>query len=269
MVGLDIAAKVDALIRTGPGTKKQSPVWLIIVGRAAVVHDHWPESTETSGPHMLRIGLAMLQGARHEHSQAIRSAATQLGIEIEIIELRKAMDIVDIDALILPGGESTTMRIASQSEQLLPALYEWMSEEEKRPVLGTCAGAILLATPEHGNPLVPIEISRNGFGRQRDSFQADILVEIQSDVETIFSENQRDTSGHLPLPLTKVIASSDFPGVFIRAPRFEDTKGVQDIAWLGDEVVGVRHHNRIALTFHPELTGDHRFHRWLIEEAMA
>jgi len=219
---------------------------------------------------MLRIGLAMLQGARHEHSEAIRGAASQLGIEIELVELRKASDVENLSALILPGGESTTMRIASKSEQLMPALYDWLAEDDNRPVLGTCAGAILLATPEHGSPLIPAEISRNGFGRQRDSFQADIKVALDSDAKPVLLENQRDSTGHLPLPLGNDLPSAEgYPGIFIRAPRFGDTSGVEDIAWLSEEVVGVRFHNRMALTFHPELSGDYRFHRWLIKEALT
>jgi len=162
------------------------------------------------------------------------------------------------------------MRIASKSEQLLPALYDWIAEDENRPVLGTCAGAILLATPEYGNPLVPIEISPNGFGRQRDSFQAEIKVVLDSDAKPVLLENQRDSTGHLPLPLGNGLLSAEgYPGIFIRAPRFGNTSYVEDIAWLKDEVVGVQFHNRMALTFHPELSGDYRFHRWLIEEALS
>ena len=97
---------------------------------------------------MVRIGLAMLQGARHEHIESLHGAAAELGIAIEIVELRRG-DQVDahLDGLILPGGESTAMRKASEGAALLPALFSWMDSNEHRPVLGTCAGAILLASP--------------------------------------------------------------------------------------------------------------------------
>ena len=97
---------------------------------------------------MIKIGVAMLQGARHEHKEALIATAKELAVEIEIIELRRA-DQVDntLDGLILPGGESTAMRKASESELLLPALFDWMQQFPEKPVLGTCAGAILLASP--------------------------------------------------------------------------------------------------------------------------
>lgn len=100
------------------------------------------------GRTMVRVGLAMLQGARHEHIEALHGAALELGVAVEVVELRRG-DQVDgnLDALVLPGGESTAMRKASESEALLPALFSWMDQHPNRPVLGTCAGAILLASP--------------------------------------------------------------------------------------------------------------------------
>ena len=83
----------------------------------------------------------MLQGARHEHCEAIQHAAHEMNTKVEIIQLRKASDIDDsIQGLVLPGGESTTMRIASQSESLLNGIFTWMINFPNRPVLGTCAG---------------------------------------------------------------------------------------------------------------------------------
>ena len=83
----------------------------------------------------------MLQGARHEHMHALTNAASSLDIEIEIRELRKSSDIAGIDAIILPGGESTAMKIASRSEELYSGIWDCL-EEYNIPVLGTCAGAI-------------------------------------------------------------------------------------------------------------------------------
>ena len=189
---------------------------------------------------VLRIGIAMLQGARSEHAQAL----LQVDSKIEIVELRKPSDLLlGIDALILPGGESTSMRLASTSKGLLESLFDWMIENEDKPVLGTCAGAILLCQPEYElQPFVNAIISRNSFGRQSDSFQAKLKVQIFEDLE--------------------------FPGVFIRAPRFIGND-CQAVAWLGDEVVGILDGNRMALTFHPELTDDLLFHRWLISQASS
>lgn len=225
---------------------------------------------------MLRVGLAMLQGARHEHAEALRGAAEELGLEVEVVECRRA-DHVDeqIHALVLPGGESTTMRIASRYESLLSALFGWMDAHPDRPVLGTCAGAILLATPEADRqPYLAAGIARNAWGRQRESFEA--VVKVDLDVpQTEFKRSipaQRDRFSHQPLEVASQGASSlseGFPGVFIRAPRFElDTIQCTPIAHLGEEVVGVLDGKKLGVTFHPELTMDRRFHRWLLHEAV-
>ena len=186
---------------------------------------------------MVVIGIAMLQGARHAHMAAIQKAAAELSMDIEIVELRTIEDLEKhpIDALMLPGGESTVMRLRGNdvASQLLPSLYEWMRENEARPVLATCAGAILLADPQDGGkPLVDAEIDRNAFGRQADSFESDL--------------------------------DCGFPGIFIRAPRFGEVRDKVECT-LSGEVVGVRRGNRIALTFHPELSEDSRYHRMLLE----
>lgn len=179
----------------------------------------------------------MLQGARHEHMHALIKAASSLEIEIEIRELRKSSDISGVDAIVLPGGESTAMKIASQSEELYSGIWNCL-QEHNLPVLGTCAGAILLSN----NGLIDTEIQRNAFGRQRDSFQSTIKTNIDGE--------------------------ADFPGVFIRAPRFVG-ECENAIAWLENEAVGVLEGNRMALTFHPELTEDLRFHVWLIKQASS
>ena len=179
----------------------------------------------------------MLQGARHEHMHALTKAASSLEVEIEIRELRKSSDISGIDAIVLPGGESTAMKIASKSEELYTGIWNCL-HEQNIPVLGTCAGAILLSN----NGLIDAKIERNAFGRQRDSFQSQIQINL-------------DEKGN-------------FPGVFIRAPRFIG-ECENAIAWLGDEAVGILEGNRMALTFHPELTDDLKFHVWLINQAIS
>ena len=186
---------------------------------------------------MVVIGIAMLQGARHAHINAIQKAANELEMDIEIVELRTAEDLDSqaIDGLLLPGGESTVMRLRGNDEtsRLLPALFSWMRENESHPVLATCAGAILLADPQDGgDPLVDAEIDRNAYGGQADSFEASL--------------------------------DCGFPGIFIRAPRFGEVKDTIECT-LSGEVVGARRGNRIALTFHPELSDDSRFHRMLLE----
>ena len=225
---------------------------------------------------MMRVGLAMLQGARHEHEEAILSIAKDLNHDVEVVQLRKGEDVDStIQGLILPGGESTTMRIASRSEGLLDSIYNWMNEHPNRPVLGTCAGAILLAMPSNDQtPYINVNISRNAWGRQRQSFEADIEVEMER-LETSGVSIQRtpDAFGHTPLVVGDVDGQEGedaFPGVFIRAPRFEsDGLECEVIARFGEEIVGVRDGSKCAVTFHPELTNDRRFHAWLLNEIAA
>ena len=225
---------------------------------------------------MVRIGLAMLQGARHEHIEALQGAAAELSVDLEVVELRRG-DQVDatLDALVLPGGESTAMRKASESEALLPALYAWMDEHESRPVLCTCAGAILLSAPDgERTPYIAAPIARNAWGRQRQSFEAEVEVDLIVPEAGITSNHVADPDrfNHRPLPVgpnASPVRASGYPGVFIRAPRFEtDTVECEVIATLEHETVGVLDGCRLALTFHPELTLDRRFHRWLIANAV-
>lgn len=170
----------------------------------------------------------------------------ETGIDIEVHELRKASDLEssELNAIVMPGGESTTMRLTGNDaiSPLLPAVFEWIRADQTRPVLGTCAGAILLADPgDGGGSLVDASVERNGFGSQAESFQAEIDA---------------------------IALDREFPGVFIRAPRFvEMGDDAQIVARLGDEVVGVMTQNRMALTFHPELSQDPGFHEWLLETA--
>ena len=210
----------------------------------------------------------MLQGARHEHAQAVEAAAASECLGVEVVELRTSEDVQNLDALILPGGESTTMRLASDSRGLLDSLFGWMQEFPAKPVLATCAGAILLCDPGDGrDPLVDAGISRNSFGRQVDSFQAVLDVELD---EVICSEDRSyiDSQGHSSLLVSGIDDSQGFPGVFIRAPRFTSVD-CTPVAMFGTEVVGVLDGHRMALTFHPELTSDRRFHHWLLNQASA
>ena len=107
---------------------------------------------------MVRVGLVMLQGARHAHINALEKAAEELGVGLEIIELRNPDEIVKSDpqAIVLPGGESTTMRHTGgiDGNGLLPSLFSWLRVNRDRPVLATCAGAILMADPQDGGCLL-------------------------------------------------------------------------------------------------------------------
>lgn len=190
----------------------------------------------------------MLQGARHAHINALNSAANELEMEIKVFELRKDTDLLESDphVIILPGGESTTMRLVGNgtNSQLLPELFKWMRNNPNTPVMGTCAGAILLSDPQDGGgKIVDVQVNRNGYGGQSESFQSIVNSDL---------------------------IDGEFLGVFIRAPRFSSVgpKSIPVVSHDG-EIVGVRTNNRIALTFHPELSNDNSFHKWLLSKALG
>lgn len=183
-----------------------------------------------------RIGVLALQGAVREHLAAIRATGA------EPVEVRLPRDLVDLDALILPGGESTTMRHLIDAYNLREPIAAMA--RAGAPMLGTCAGMILLADriADGDAPvfrLLDIEVRRNGYGRQLDSFEADLEV--------------------------PMLGSDPLHGVFIRAPMVTDVgNDVEVLARDPDgHPVAVREGRVIATAFHPELTADGRFHRLL------
>lgn len=184
----------------------------------------------------MRIGVLALQGAFAEH------VATLASIGVEGVEVRLPADLVGISGLVLPGGESTTMRLLIDRWGLRDPILDLA--RSGAPFLGTCAGMILLATeiadgdePVFG--LLDMRVRRNAFGRQLESFESDVSVPILGDAPV--------------------------HGVFIRAPIVEEVgPGVDVLAHLDDgRIVAVRERNVLATAFHPELAGETRFHRLL------
>ena len=182
----------------------------------------------------MRIGVLSLQGAFREHLNTLAS------IGVEGVPVRLPADLDGVDALILPGGESTTMRKLIDRWGLRQPILDFASTGA--PLFGTCAGMIVLARDIDGGeppvlPLLDVTVLRNAFGRQLDSFEAE-----------------------LPVP---VLGDQPVHGVFIRAPVIERTgPGVDVLARLEDgRIVAVRERNVVATSFHPELAGETRFHR--------
>jgi 5'-phosphate synthase pdxT subunit len=186
-----------------------------------------------------RIGVLALQGAFREHIQAL----TRLGAEA--FALRSPYEIDNLDGVVLPGGESTTMDKLLRKYELKPRLMERLGRG--LPALATCAGVILLADEvRDGLPdqeslhLLPIAVRRNAYGRQPESFEAEV-----------------DITG----------LESPFPGVFIRAPLVEHTDPeVEILGSVDNHPVAIRIGRIIGLTFHPELTGDDRLHRLFLDD---
>ncbi|MGD0861980.1 MAG: pyridoxal 5'-phosphate synthase glutaminase subunit PdxT [Candidatus Limnocylindrales bacterium] len=184
----------------------------------------------------MKIGVLALHGAVIEHIQTLRA------IGVEPVSVRLPEDLEGISGLILPGGESTTMRKLVTRWGLRGPIMDLA--RSGAPILGTCAGMILVAKEIVGGeeplfPLLDVTVERNAFGRQLDSFETDLLVPI--------------------------LGSRPVHAIFIRAPIIDRVgPGVEVLARLPDRrVVAVRQRNVIALSFHPELAGETRIHRLL------
>jgi 5'-phosphate synthase pdxT subunit len=180
---------------------------------------------------MLRVGVLAMQGAFIEHIEMLKRCG------VKAIEVRLPEELAKVQALILPGGESTSNRKLLKESNLLEPLAERI--KQGMPVFGTCAGAILLAKTVDSRPgvfqAIDISVKRNAYGRQVDSFEAELKV--------------------------KGFAKP-FHGVFIRAPIIEHTgKNVEVLSEFGGKVVLAKQNNVLVATFHPELTEDARIHR--------
>jgi 5'-phosphate synthase pdxT subunit len=182
----------------------------------------------------MKIGVLALQGAFREHLDTLAS------IGVEGVRVREPIDLEGVSGLILPGGESTTMRQLIERWGLRQPILDLA--ESGAPIFGTCAGMIVLAREIAGGeepilPLLDVTVERNAFGRQLESFEADVPVD--------------------------VLGATPVHAVFIRAPIVERTGPEVDVlARLDDDrVVAVRQRNVLATAFHPELAGETRFHR--------
>ena len=187
---------------------------------------------------MVSVGVLALQGDFAEHVSVMQ----ELGVNT--LEVRHAKEFDQIDALIIPGGESTTMARLLDLDEMRESLVRYA--KEGMPVWGTCAGMIMLSTwVSDGRPeplgLMDIKVSRNAFGRQVDSFEA-----------------------ALDIP---VIGEEKFHAVFIRAPMVDHVeKTVTVLGRLDDStIVAVKQNSLLATSFHPELTKDYRLHEYFLE----
>ena len=183
------------------------------------------------------IGILAIQGSREEHAEILK----KLGVDF--LYVRNKEELARVDAIILPGGESTTIGMLMARNSLNSALKEAIAGG--LPVYGTCAGAILLAKKIVGSQqadtlgLMDIGILRNAYGAQLDSFVTDLKV--------------------------PVLGKEALEAVFIRAPQIENVgKGVEILAEYNKKPVLVREKNMLVSTFHPELTEDTRVHKYFL-----
>ncbi|PKN85832.1 MAG: pyridoxal 5'-phosphate synthase glutaminase subunit PdxT [Chloroflexi bacterium HGW-Chloroflexi-8] len=189
----------------------------------------------------MKIGILAFQGAFLEHQLILEK------LDVDAIQVRNSAQLQDLDGLIIPGGESTTLGKLAMDFHMLEDLQAYGSQY---PVWGTCAGAIFLSkNADRKQPLLnlmDIKIIRNAFGRQVDSFETDLDV-----------------------PVLKTVDPNEHPfhAIFIRAPIIESVaENVEKLASLSDgRLVAARQNRWLATVFHPELTTDDRFHRYFLE----
>ena len=189
----------------------------------------------------MRIGVLALQGAFIEHINILRD------LGVEAVEVRLPADLKGLDGLIIPGGESTTIGKLAEIYGLMEPLRAFAAD---KPVWGTCAGMIFMAKEiGQDQPLLgimDIVVERNAFGRQVDSFETGLDVDVL-----------KNGSGK----------NEPFPAVFIRAPRLVSAKGKAKILSSLEDgtAVAAQEGHWLVTAFHPELTGDPRFHQYFIE----
>ena len=197
-----------------------------------------PREPTAISPRPPRVGVLALQGAVREHVEAIRDVGG------EPVLVRLPADLEGLDALVLPGGESTTMRKLIDRYGLREPILAMAGRGA--PMLGTCAGMILLADRlTDGEPpvlrLLDVEVERNAYGRQLDSYEADVEV--------------------------PALGDEPLHGVFIRAPIVSEAGPEVEVLARDEDgrAIAVRQGRVLATAFHPELTGDRRLHRMLVE----
>lgn len=245
----------------------------------------------------LTVGILSLQGGFHEHLSLLRQAvdypnAKAKNTKFKFIEVRTSEELSLCDALIIPGGESTTIAHVAAQTDLLEKLREFvksvfkqdrcpniiltLNRIQKKPTWGTCAGLILLSAQANSNSTkvggqeliggLSVRIHRNHFGRQIESFEAPLILPFLPE------------------------GSSPFPGVFIRAPVVEEVLAESEVEILAKlpgrvdrmkkgisqavskdeagDIIAVRQGNILGTSFHPELTGDSRVHAWFLNEIL-
>lgn len=185
---------------------------------------------------MMKIGVLALQGAVREHAKSLEAPDT------EVIIVKRPEQLEEIDGLVFPGGESTTMRRLVEKYQFFEPLQAFA--KAGKPIFGTCAGLILMATDVVGEPeghleLMDMTVQRNAFGRQRESFETELSIRGVAD---------------------------DVEAVFIRAPLIKEVgQNVEVLAEYKDEIVVARQDHLLSCSFHPELTNDRRFHQYFVQ----
>jgi pyridoxal 5'-phosphate synthase pdxT subunit len=195
----------------------------------------------------LNIGVLSIQGDILENILSIKAAIDALDIDGTVTSVRTPDEISKVDGIVIPGGESTTIGQLSTINGSLKILKEKI--EQGMPVLGICAGMILLSKTAKDKvvgkidqpllDILDIKLERNSFGRQRESFESDISL--------------------------NSIGIPTFNGVFIRAPSISDVSSdVEVLSKFNEKIIAVKKNNVIGVAFHPELTSDISLHKYFV-----
>ncbi|MGF7117928.1 pyridoxal 5'-phosphate synthase glutaminase subunit PdxT [Methanobacterium oryzae] len=187
----------------------------------------------------MKIGILNLQGDVSEHYEITEKALEDMNIEVNICKVKTREEVSKCDGIIISGGESTVIGKLMEQTGIMKVIVD-----QNIPVMGTCAGMVLLAKKtDYEQPLlglIDMKVKRNAFGRQKVSFEDEI---------EIFGEK--------------------FKGVFIRAPYIEKVgENVDILSKYNEKIIAVKSGKNIATAFHPELTGDTRIHKYFIKEAL-
>ncbi|OPX57753.1 MAG: Glutamine amidotransferase subunit PdxT [Methanobacterium sp. PtaB.Bin024] len=190
---------------------------------------------------MIKIGILDLQGDVSEHLEMTKKTTRKMNLESEVSTVKTSAEVAKCQGIIISGGESTVIGRLIQENGI-----DQVIKENKIPVMGTCAGMVILGQEtDYDQPLlglIPMKVKRNGFGRQKASFEAELELKI--------------TENH-------------YPGVFIRAPyALTVSKEAVPLGKIHDKIIAVAYKNHIATAFHPELTHDTKIHEYFIKEVL-
>lgn len=196
---------------------------------------------------LMKIGVIAIQGAVSEHVDALKRALEERGTYAEVVAIKHKGIVPQCSGIVIPGGESTTLCRLLVREGIAEEIKD--AAAKGIPILGTCAGLIVLAkegdeqvqkTSQELLGIMNTKVNRNAFGRQKDSFEAELDVEF---------------------------LDSPFTGVFIRAPGIVSCgQGVRVLSKLDDLIIAAEQRNVLALAFHPELTDDLRIHQYFLNK---
>ncbi len=190
---------------------------------------------------MMKIGILDLQGDVSEHQIMTKKAVGKMGLKADVSKVKTSSEVAECSGIVISGGESTVIGRLMKENSI-----DTVIKENRIPVMGTCAGMVLLGQEtDYEQPLlglIPMKVKRNGFGRQKLSFEAELKLKSMQ---------------------------KQYPGVFIRAPFAYDVENnAVVLGQIEDKIIAVAYKNHLATAFHPELTSDTRIHEYFIKEVL-